>query len=287
MKNILGFGNRTVKAAVCILLASMSLMLSGCSNVIHEVDRDVFGPSAVNDFIDLTGKDLDEITELICDPGEDACISNTRYDKLGKLKNLESVTLVGIGSETDAQNIIEELTKLDNLKSVTIKGSRLGSISKLKDIKRLEELHLITGIYSSDRYKISDLDELFEIKNLRVLDLQNVFFDVPVLRGLDNLEELTLSSYDMHEVPYETANWGRLKYLSFEATGISKIDDRILSELNSLETLDISYSAIEDVSFVLDLPGLKDFSYRKHSIHEVDMEVLKQHPNYDESWIAD
>ena len=282
-----GFRNRTIKVVVCILLASMSLMLFGCSDIVHAVDREIYGPSAVNDFIDLTGKDLDEITELVCDPGEDACISSTRYDKLGKLKNLESVTFVGIAYETDAQNIIEELAKLDNLKSVTIKDSRVGSISKLKDIKSLEELHLITGIYSDDRYKISDLDELYEIKNLRVLDLQNVFQEVPVLRGIDNLEELTLSSYDMHEVPYETANWGRLKYLSFRATGISKIDDRIVSELKCLETLDISYSGIEDVSFVLDLPGLKEFSYRKHSVHEVDMDVLKQHPNYDEAWITD
>ena len=229
-----GFRNRTIKVVVCILLASMSLMLFGCSDIVHAVDREIYGPSAVNDFIDLTGKDLDEITELVCDPGEDACISSTRYDKLGKLKNLESVTFVGIAYETDAQNIIEELAKLDNLKSVTIKDSRVGSISKLKDIKSLEELHLITGIYSDDRYKISDLDELYEIKNLRVLDLQNVFQEVPVLRGIDNLEELTLSSYDMHEVPYETANWGRLKYLSFRATGISKIDDRIVSELKCL-----------------------------------------------------
>ena len=282
-----GFRNRTVKAAVCILLASISLMLFGCSNIVHDVDREVFGPRAVNDFIDLTGKDLDEITELVCDPGEDACISSTRYDKLGKLKNLESVTFVGIAYETDAQNIIEELAKLDNLKSVTIKDSRVGSISKLKDIKSLEELHLIAGIYSGDRYKISDLDELYEMKNLRVLDLQNVFQDVPVLRGLDNLEELTLSSYDMHEVPYETANWGRLKYLSFRATSITEIDERIVSELKCLETLDISYSGIEDVSFVLDLPGLKEFSYRKHSAHEVDMDVLKQHPNYNEAWITD
>ena len=278
----------TLKAAVCILLASMSLMLFGCSCITHAVDREVFGPSAVNDFIDQTGEDLDEITELVCDPGDDNSISSGHYDKLGKLKNLESVTFVGIGFEEDAQNFFEELTKLDNLKSVTIKGSRIGSVSKLKDIENLEELHIITGIYSGDRYKISDLDELTKIKNLRVLDLQNVFPDeVPDLRGIDNLEELTLSSYDMHEVSYETASWSKLKYLSFRATGISVIDDRIISELNNLETLDISYSSIEDVSFVLELPELKEFSYRKHSVHDVNMDVLKQHPNYDDSWIRD
>ena len=54
----------TLKAAVCILLASMSLMLFGCSCIMHAVDREVFGPSAVNDFIDQTGEDLDELPEL-------------------------------------------------------------------------------------------------------------------------------------------------------------------------------------------------------------------------------
>ena len=137
----MGFRNRTVKTAVCILLASMSLMLFGCSIVMHAVDREVFGPSAVNDFIDLTDKDLDEITELVCDPGEDACISGSNYDKLGKLENLES--------------------------------------------------------------------------------------------------------------------------------------------------LDISYSKIEDVSFVIDLPQLKEFVYRNHSTCDANVDILKQHPNYDESWIND
>ena len=288
MRKSLGFRNRTVKAAVCILLASMSLMLFGCSVVMHAVDREVFGPSAVNDFIDLTDKDLDEITELVCDPGEDACISGSNYDKLGKLENLESVTIVGIGSETDAQNIIEELTKLDNLKAVTFKDSRIGSVSKLKEIKGLEELHIITGIYSGSRYKIDDLDELTDIGTLRVLDLQNVFPDgMPDLSEADNLEELTISSYDIREIPYEYVNWSKLKYLSFRATGISGLDERIVRELDNLESLDISYSKIEDVSFVIDLPQLKEFVYRKHSACDANVDILKQHPNYDESWIKD
>ena len=198
------------------------------------------------------------------------------------------MTFVGIGYDTDAQNFFDELAKLDNLKSVTIKDSRIGSVSKLKDIESLEELHIINGPYSGPSYKIDDLDEINNFTNLRILDLQNVFQDdIPDLRGLDNLEELTISSYDIHEIPYGTANWSRLKYLSFRATGISGIDDRIIGELGNLETLDISYSSIEDVSFVIDLPALREFDYRKHSAHDVDMDILKQHPNYDESWIED
>ena len=279
-----------LKAAVCILLFSMSLGLFGCSaaDIAHVADKEVFGPRAVNDFIDQMDKDLDEITELLCDPGEDTSISSSYYDKLGKLKNLESVTFVGISCETDAQNFFGELAKLDNLKSVTIKSSRIGSVSRLKDIESLEELHIITGMYSGDRYKISDLDELTKIRKLRVLDLQNVFTDkLPDLSGAGNLEELTLSSYDIQEISYEFVNWSKLKYLSFWATGISGIDDRIVSELNNLETLDVSYSKIEDVSFVLELPELTEFAYRKHSAHNVNMDVLKQHPNYDESWLRD
>lgn len=288
MSKILGFRNKTVKAAICILLVSMSLMLFGCSDVMHVVNREIFGPSAVNDFIELKDVKLEEITELVCDPGDDACISGSDYDKLGKLKNLESVTFVGIGFETDAQNFFEELTKLDNLKSVTIKGSRIGSVSKLKEIKGLEELHIITGVYSGSKDKIDDLDELTKISTLRVLDLQNVFPDgMPDLSEVDNLEELTISSYDIHEIPYEYANWSNLKKLSFRATGIREIDDRIIRELDNLESLDVSYTKIEDVSFVIDMPQLKEFMYRKHSTCDANVDILKQHPNYDESWIKD
>ena len=284
------FGKNTIRATAGILLVSMSLALCGCSKdvIIHDAEQEIFGPRAINDFIGQKDEALDEITELVCDPGEDASLGSSYYDKLGLLENLESVTFVGIGYDTDAQNFFDELAKLDNLKSVTIKDSRIGSVSKLKDIESLEELHIINGPYSGPSYKIDDLDEINNFTNLRILDLQNVFQDdIPDLRGLDNLEELTISSYDIHEIPYETANWSKLKYLSFRATGISRIDDRIIGELGNLETLDISYSSIEDVSFVIDLPALREFDYRKHSAHDVDMNILKQHPNYDESWIED
>ena len=272
------------RAAGCFMLAAIITLSVGC----HAIDREFLGDSAINDFIDSEGEDLDEITELVCDPGEDRCLSSSRYDKLGKLKNLEKVTLVGIGYEEDAKNFFEELTKLDDLKTVIIKDSRIGSIGKLTEIKGLEELRIILGTYASDSFKPDDLDELNDLDNLRILDLQNVFRDeLPDFRGLENLEELTISSYDITELPYDTANWSNLKYLSISATNISSIDDRIISELTDLKELDVSYSKIKDVSFVLELPELEDFSYKMHSHNEVDMEVLKDHNNFDESWLRD
>lgn len=249
----------------------LSLILCGCSDIdiLHAVDREIFGPRAVNDFIDLTGKDPGEITELVCDPGEDTALSASHFDKLGKLEKLESVTFVGISSEEDTQDLLGELTKLDKLRSLTIKDSRVGSVSKLKDMKSLEEVHLTAGTYSGKSYKIGDLEELTKIRKLKVLDLQNVFPDtLPDLREAEDLEDLTLSSYDISEIPYETANWSKLKRLSFYATGISRIDDRIIKELDSLESLDISYSKIEDVTFVHDLPCLKEFKYRQAPYEE-------------------
>ncbi len=70
----------SVKAAVCILLFSMSIGLFGCSaeDIVHAADREVFGPRAINDFIDMMDEDPDEITELICDPGENECISSSQ-----------------------------------------------------------------------------------------------------------------------------------------------------------------------------------------------------------------
>ena len=110
---------------------------------------------------------------------------------------------------------------------------------------------------------------------------------MPDLSEADNLEELTISSYDIREIPYEYVNWSKLKYLSFRATGIGGIDDRIVRELDNLASLDISYSNIEDVSFVIDLPQLEEFVYHKHSACDANVDILRQHPNYDESWIMD
>lgn len=281
----------TIKTATGILLLSSSLFLCGCmSDIANDLHSKIFGPNSINSFIDLKEEELEDITELVCDPGESQYIGSSRYDKLGKLENLESLTIAGIGFEEDAQNIFAELAKLHNLRSLTIRDSHIGSVKWLKDIEGLEELHLIMDTYSGESYKIDDLEELTKIRTLRVLDLQNVFPDVddlPDLRGADNLEELTLSSYDIRKIPYEMVNWSDLKSLSLSSIGISKIDQRIISELDELESLDISWSKIEDVGFVLDLPGLKEFKYRKHSVRDVNMDVLKDHPNYSESWITD
>lgn len=275
---------RIARAAGCFMLAAIITLSAGC----HAIDREIFGDGAINDFIYSKGEDLDEIKELVLDPGDDQCLSSSHYDKLGKLKNLESITFVGIGYEKDAQNFFEELTKLDNLKTVIIKDSRIGSIEKLTEIKGIEELRIILGSYSMDSWKIDDLDELVDLENLRVLELQNVFKDeLPDLRGLEHLEKLTISSYDITELPYELADWSNLKYLSISATNISKIDDRIIGELTNLKELDVSYSKIGDVSFVPELPELEKFTYNMHSHNEVDMEILKDHVNFDESWLND
>ena len=279
---------RFTRAAGCVLLSAMLIMNVGCGSIAHEIDREVFGDSAVNDFIDRKGEDLDKIKELVCDPGEDACLSSSRYDKLGKLKNLETVTFVGIGNEEDAERFFGELTKLDDLKTVIIKDSRIGSVSKLVDIGGLEELHIILRPFTLDSYKIGDLDKLAGLKNLRVLDLQNVFKNgFPDLRSLDGLEDLTISAYEIKELPYDLIDWSGLRSLSICATGISSIDDRITGDLTDLKKLDISYSNIEDVSFVLELPKLEEFSYRKHSANDVDMKILEDHSNFVESWLVD
>lgn len=142
--------------------------------------------------------------------------------------------------------------------------------------------------FTLDSYKIGDLDKLAGLKNLRVLDLQNVFKNgFPDLRSLDGLEDLTISAYEIKELPYDLIDWSGLRSLSICATGISSIDDRITGDLTDLKKLDISYSNIEDVSFVLELPKLEEFSYRKHIANDVDMKILEDHSNFVESWLVD
>lgn len=68
----------------------------------------------INDCINQTSQNYDEICELVCDPGSDVALLGHDYDLLSKLTNLETITIVGISDASDAQNFFEELTKLKN-----------------------------------------------------------------------------------------------------------------------------------------------------------------------------
>ena len=69
--------------------------------------------------------------------------------------------------------------------------------------------------------------------------------------------------------------------------GNGSLDKEIINKLYNLKALDVSYCNITDISFVLNLPKLEEFSYLGHDTHGIDLKCLNEHPNYDETWMKD
>ena len=84
---------------------------------------------------------------------------------------------------------------------------------------------------------------------------------------------------------YKCNNFERLTILELDINSIDTLPD--LLHLKELETLIISGSKLSDntdLSFVLSLPELKEFRFHGNT-SQSDTEFLKQHPNYNDSWL--
>ena len=261
----------TMIIITCILIIFFAIVIGfgiWFLNSDNETEADLqWKRKTINDCINQTSQNYDEIRELVCDPGSDVALLGHDYDLLSKLTNLETITIVGISDASDAQNFFEELTKLKKLTSVNIVDSPIGSIRKLADIRSLSSLCIRSNPYGGARFKIDDIDLLGtegSFKNLKSLELYDVQIET-----LPDLSELT-----------------ELKSLSI-STNIHSIDKEIINKLYNLKALDVSYCNITDISFVLNLPKLEEFSYLGHDTHGIDLKCLNEHPNYDEAWMKD
>ena len=127
----------TMIIITCILIIFFAIVIGfgiWFLNSDNETEADLqWKRKTINDCINQTSQNYDEIRELVCDPGSDVALLGHDYDLLSKLTNLETITIVGISDASDAQNFFEELTKLKKLTSVNIVDSPIGSIRKLAD----------------------------------------------------------------------------------------------------------------------------------------------------------
>lgn len=185
----------------------------------------------------------------------------------------------------------EELTKLKKLTSVNIVDSPIGSIRKLADIRSLSSLCIRSNPYGGARFKIDDIDLLGtegSFKNLKSLELYDVQIEtLPDLSELTELKSLSISGADFTKLDDESVNWENIVSLNINSTNIHSIDKEIINKLYNLKALDVSYCNITDISFVLNLPKLEEFSYLGHDTHGIDLKCLNEHPNYDEAWMKD
>lgn len=279
----------------CILIIFLAIVIGfgiWFLNSDNETEADLqWKRKTINDCINQTSQNYDEIRELVCDPGSDVALLGHDYDLLSKLTNLETITVVGISDASDAQNFFEELTKLKKLTSVNIVDSPIGSIRKLADIRSLSSLCIRSNPYGGARFKIDDIDLLGtegSFKNLKSLELYDVQIEtLPDLSELTELKSLSISGADFTKLDDESVNWENIVSLNINSTNIHSIDKEIINKLYNLKALDVSYCNITDISFVLNLPKLEEFSYLGHDTYGIDLKCLNEHPNYDEAWMKD
>lgn len=234
---------------MCALFYAYSLLIQ------NEIEHE-WWPKSINTCIEETNLDYDEIRTLICDPGPNVGLKSKGYDLLGKLTNLESITLVAVCSKDFAQDIFTELTNLKSLHTIVIEDSQIGSIDKLAEIDGLTNLS-VTSTSSSDLY----ITEGFENKNFK--SIMSLSFSLtcvqafPDLTSMKNLEKLKVTGYDLSELPYDKVNWKNIVSLDISYSSVEIIDDRIINELSNLKELNIEHSNISDMEFILSLPSLE------------------------------
>lgn len=278
------------KLAKKMMLVSLICILCGCSLIengdSHNAEQGI--SCSINYYIKQHNKDYADIYELNCIPGSDATILGNDYDLLRELINLEKIKFVGIQTEDDAQNFFAELSKLKNLTSVEIEDSHVGMIEKLGEIKNLKNLSITGSSGGGAWFQIKDLKLLgadSRFNQLQSLTLNYIEMEeIPNLSELPDLQELSVSGYEINSIDADAVNWENLISLEIRNTSVTALDDSIVDRLNNLQSLDISYSYISDVNFVLDLPNLQDFLYVGHNYLNIDMECIKKHPNFNETW---
>lgn len=282
-----------LKSAKKLILVSLVCVLCGCS-LIENGDSPIAeqGVSrSLNDYIKQQNKDYADIYELNCIPGSDAAILGNDYNLLRELVNLEKIKFVGILTEEDAQNFFAELSGLKKLTTVEIEDSHVGMIEKLGEIEKLKNLSIIGNTGGGVWFQIKDLDLLgtdSRFNKLQSLTLNYIEMEeIPNLSELPNLQKLSVSGYEINRIDTDAVNWENLISLEIRSTSVTALDDSIVDRLNNLQSLDISYNRISDVDFVLDLPNLQDFLYAGHNYLSIDMDCIKEHPNYNETWLDD
>lgn len=228
----------TMIIITCILIIFFAIVIGfgiWFLNSDNETEADLqWKRKTINDCINQTSQNYDEIRELVCDPGSDVALLGHDYDLLSKLTNLETITIVGISDASDAQNFFEELTKLKKLTSVNIVDSPIGSIRKLADIRSLSSLCIRSNPYGGARFKIDDIYLLGtegSFKNLKSLELYDVQIEtLPDLSELTELKSLSISGADFTKLDDESVNWENIVSLNINSTNIHSIDKEIINE---------------------------------------------------------
>ena len=136
---------------------------------------------------------------------------------------------------------LADLALMPYLKSLTIHVLKLGTLTDLSSLAKLENLDL-----SGCTFPAEDLEILANLPSLKNLNLSDCSLStIAALEGAPALHSLNLSSNTLRNLDV-LSEMGTLTELNLKHNAVTGL--QALSSLNNLETLDISFNAVTDLS---------------------------------------
>lgn len=168
--------------------------------------------------------------------------SNVEIGSLTPLKNLDNLRTLSLEGLCMSDSNLRTLSKLTGLRELNLKSSMIGDIKILSNLTNLEILNLSGN-------GIDDIHSLSKLTNLEILDLsENGIEDIQFLSKLVHLKSLFLS--------------GNLSFSDLSP----------LRNCEQLEELDLSWTAVTDVSALDGLPLKK--IYLKDATLEYELRTM-------------
>lgn len=203
-----------------------------------------------DDDIESVIKVVKNLEELYLNPSIDV----KDYSIIQELPNLKVLWMAN--HEINSLNFLYGHKSLEEL---DIKIPNNKDLDPLASLKQLKSLRLVSSRATNTQHSI-DLNPLTSLKQLKNLTLDFSTIDIAQLPILENLEELTLDSANIHNIN-AINNFPKLKKITI--SGGRLYDFISFQPMRQLETLTFSTLLLDSIDFVNQLPNLKnlDVSY--------------------------
>lgn len=187
-------------------------------------------------------------------------MSNTHVSELNKCKNLEM--LYSTHMDSDDLNKMSVLEKMTNL---TIADP--DSDIKSSDIEKLNMFPELSSLsFSNAKVDFSDLRSE-SIKTIHLTECDVTVNDLKLFAGCPSLKDL-----EFFQVTIDDRIKFKDEFLEMECI---LTDSSCFSDLDSVKRLYLFYTYIEDISGILDMDSLEEFTVSKGFISEEDRKLLE------------
>jgi internalin A len=173
------------------------------------------------------------------------------------LTKKESAKVIEAAIRQEIKKPTGELTKADLTKLVSLKVHR-------STITNLDALEGLVNIKVLDLFGNSDLRDITALRGLKNLERLTLYYpypgskalkDITAIQGLTKLKSLNLQRCTNVSDVSALKGLTNLKSLNLSHTNISDVS--ALKDLKNIEVLDIGYTKVNDVSALKDLKNLK------------------------------